>query len=107
MPGGFGQVTAGLVTAVSGTTITVEVTDVDGATTTEAIEVDADTTYTATVAADASAIAVGLCASAQGESDTRGGMTAATLLLSDAGVDGCSRGTGIGMAAPGGGGSDD
>jgi len=85
------------------------VTDEDGATTTETIEVDADTTYTATVAADPSAIAVGLCASAQGETDTRGGMAAATLLLSDAGVDGCSRGTGmgIGMVVPGGGGSDD
>ena len=102
MPGGFGGFTAGLVTAVSGTTITVEGTDADGAATTETIEVDADTTYLATVASDASAIAVGLCASAQGETDTRGGMAATSLVLSDAGESGCSRGAGMAFGAPGG-----
>lgn len=98
--GGFGGVTAGLVTAVAGTTITVEATDPDGATTSETITVDSTTTYTATEASDASAIAVGLCATAQGEDDTSGGMTATSIVLSDAGENGCSGPGGIGMRPP-------
>jgi hypothetical protein len=95
MPGGaamgtFGQLVSGRATAVSGSTLTVEATGADGVATTETVEVDAETVVTATVAADASAIAVGLCASVRGETDTRGGMTATTIALSDAGDDGCT-----------------
>ena len=90
MAGAFGQVVSGRVTAVSGSRLTVETTDADGGTATETVETGSDTAVTATVAADASAIAVGLCASVRGEADTRGGMTATTIGLSDAGEDGCT-----------------
>lgn len=88
--GGFGSMTAGLVTAVDATTITVEATDG----TTSTITVDDATTYTATVAADASAITVGRCVTAQGEADSSGQVAATSLLLSDATDDGCSTGFG-------------
>lgn len=102
----FGQMVSGLVTAVSGSTLTVETTDADGVTATETVETDADTAVTATVAADASAIAVGLCAAVGGETDTRGGMTATTIALSDAGEDGCTARMG-GMRTPANGGDDE
>ena len=104
MPGGFGQRVSGLVTAVAGTTITVQVAGQDGATSAQTVEVSADTTYTTTAAADASAIAVGLCASAQGDSDDSGRMTATSLALSVAGDDGCNQFAGIagGMGRPAG-----
>ncbi|WP_024285817.1 hypothetical protein [Cellulomonas sp. KRMCY2] len=100
--GGFGQVTSGLVTAVSATGITVQVTGADDAVTTTTVEVDPDTTYTASVATDASAIVVGLCASARGETDDRGGMASTTLTLTEPVADGCTDGFGSGMPAPGG-----
>jgi hypothetical protein len=99
--GGFGQVVSGLVTAVAGTTITVDVTDEEGATTSQTVEASADTVVTTTVAADASAIEVGQCAAVDGETDDRGGMTASTIRLSEAGEDGCSSRMG-GMRPPSG-----
>lgn len=99
-PGG-GAFTSGLVTAVSGTTITVRSelpaspsredadADVPGAateTTTEVAVADS-TTYSATVAADAAALAVGACVTARGESDDSGALAATTLAISAA-VDG-------------------
>ena len=104
MPGGFGGLVVGLVTAVDGTTLTVETTGTDGVTAAETVEASADTAVTATLAADASAIAVGLCATARGESDTRGGMAASSIDLSDAGADGCTRAggmPGLGSGRPG------
>ena len=99
--GGFGQMVSGLVTTVAGATITIEVTDQEGATTSQTVEASADTVVTTTVAADASAIAVGLCAAVDGETDDRGGMTASTIRVSEAGEDGCSsRMGGIGGMAP-------
>lgn len=106
MAAAFGQVVSGRVTAVSGSTLTVETTDADGVTATETVETDADTAVTATVAADASAIAVGLCALVRGETDTRGGMTATTIGLSDAGEDGCTARMGA-LRTPANGGDDD
>ena len=104
MPGGGGQRVSGLVTAVSGSTISVQVTGQDAAISAETIEVSAGTTYTTTAAADASAIAVGLCAIAQGASDDSGRMTATSLVLSVAGDDGCNpfAGMGGGMGRPAG-----
>jgi hypothetical protein len=89
--GGLGGITAGVVTAVDGSTITVESGDDATATT---VTVDATTTYTSTVAADATAIAVGRCVTAQGESDGSGQVAATALVLSDAGDEGCSAGFG-------------
>lgn len=113
--GGFGGATAGLVTAVDGSTITVESTGTPGAgeasddasTSTATITVDDATTFTSTVAADATAIAVGRCVTAQGEADSSGQVTATSLTLSDATADGCSTGFGGrgGMGGPGGSGS--
>lgn len=97
--GGFGAVTAGLVTAVDGSTITV---DADG--TVATITVDDATTYTTTVAADAGALTVGRCVTAQGESDSSGQVAAISLLVSDAGADGCSAGFGGGFGGRGPGG---
>jgi hypothetical protein len=90
----FGGMTSGLVTAVDGSTITVETTDQDGTTTSETVTVDDSTTYTTTVDADSSAIAVGLCVTAQGESDDSGQVAATSLALSEAGDEGCSTGFG-------------
>lgn len=94
--GAFGRLVSGRVTAVAGSTVTVEVTDPDGATTTETIGTSAGTVVTTTVTADATAVEVGLCASVRGETDTRGGMAAVTVTLSEAGENGCV----VRMAAP-------
>lgn len=93
---GFGGMTAGLVTAVDGTTITVESTGFgdDAETTTTPVTVDGSTTYSTTADADATAITVGRCVVAQGESDDSGKVAATSLVLSDAGDDGCSTGFG-------------
>lgn len=98
--GGFGTVTAGLVTAVDGSTITVQQIGEDSSTT-GTVTVDGSTTYTTTVTADSSAIAVGLCVTAIGEADSSGQVAATSLALSEAGDSGCSTGFGGGM--PGGG----
>jgi len=96
--GGFGGATAGLVTAVDGSTITVESTgtpgSADATTTTATLTVDDATAFTSTVAADATAIAVGRCVTAQGEADSSGQVAATSLTLSDATDDGCSTGFG-------------
>lgn len=108
--GGFGGVTAGLVTAVDGSTITVESAGFgdDAETTTATVTVDDATTYTTTADADATAITVGRCVVAQGESDDSGKVAATSLALSDAGDDGCSTGFGGRGGMPGGqGGGDD
>lgn len=88
--GAFGQLVAGRVAAVSGAALTVESTDADGVATSETIALDGDTEVTATVAADPTAIAVGLCAAVRGDTDTRGGMTATTVSLSEPGENGCT-----------------
>lgn len=98
--GGFGGFTSGLVTAVSGTTITVDAVTMGADTTTSTdVTVDDATTYTTTVDADASALVVGQCVSAQGESDDAGGFAASTLTVSTPGDAGCvSRSGGPGGA---------
>jgi hypothetical protein len=112
VPGGFGSRTAGLVTAVDGSTITVETTAQDGSTSTATITVDAATTYTRTVEADASALVVGQCITARGEADAAGTVTATSLAVTPP-VDGaCTTalrggfGGARGGAAPAQGGSD-
>ncbi|GEP27635.1 hypothetical protein E3O11_06330 [Cryobacterium levicorallinum] len=96
--GGFGTRTTGLVTAVTATAITVASTDVDGVVASETVTVDDSTSYTKTSASDASALAVGLCASAQGEADDTGSFAASAVALSVTGDDGCVSA----MAGPGG-----
>ncbi|WP_290802960.1 hypothetical protein [Herbiconiux sp.] len=104
---GFGGFASGLVTAVSGTTITVQTTSADGTTSTTDVTVDGTTTYSTTKTADASALVVGACVLAQGESDSSGTVAATSLAVSEAGDSGCSTGFGAGPGGqrPGGTGS--
>ncbi|MDJ0377619.1 ABC transporter permease [Cryobacterium sp. PH31-L1] len=95
---GFGSRANGLVTAVTATEITVDLTDTDGVVTSESMTVDGATSYTKTSASDSSAVAVGLCATAQGEADDSGSFAAAAVALSVTGDDGCVSA----MAGPGG-----
>ncbi|WP_169164362.1 hypothetical protein [Cellulomonas taurus] len=100
--GGFRQVTSGLVTAVDGSTLTVDAVSMgrpgddsaDASTESTVVTVADTTTYTATAAADATAITVGRCVVAQGDQDDSGQMTATSLTLSDATDGGCSTGFG-------------
>ncbi|MEU6136182.1 hypothetical protein [Nocardioides sp. NPDC047086] len=106
--GGFG--TSGEVTAVSGDTITVAATSFDpqaeeGAepeTTTVTVTTTGETTVTTTRTADASALTIGRCVTANGTADDTGAVSAERIEVSDA-VDGeCSTGFGRG-GFPGGG----
>lgn len=110
--GGFG--TSGEVTAVSGDTITVAATSFapqaeEGAeleTTTVTVTTTGKTTVTTTKAADATALIIGRCVTANGTADDTGAVSAERIEVSDA-VDGeCSTGFGRG-GFPGGGGSQD
>lgn len=109
--GGFGgRGVSGEVSAVDGDTLTVEVSDMGATTTTPtAVTVSGTTTYTTTQDADSSALVVGQCATAMGDSDDTGAVTADTISVSDP-VDGaCTTGFGggggFGGGAPGQGGS--
>jgi hypothetical protein len=104
--GGFGGFSSGKVTAVDGSTITIEQTrpqapaqggstaapDDQPTTSTVTVTVDGSTTYTKDAPSDTSAIAVGLCAVARGQADDSGKVTATALTLSDKGADGCTSG---------------
>lgn len=106
-PGGgmraFNGVAAGKVTAIDGSTLTVEVTGQDDATTSRTVTVTDATTYTKSVAADATAVVVGQCASARGQADDSGKVTATSITVS-APTDGqCTTGMLGGRGFPGGG----
>lgn len=90
--GGFGAARAagihtGLVTGVSGDTVSIRTTGQNGTAGTATFTVDGATTYTTTVKADAAAIVVGQCATAFGPSDTSGQVNATSITVS-APVDG-------------------
>ncbi len=98
-PGGQ-RGTAGQVTEVTGTTITVQADD----DTTSTITVGSGTTYVQRVDADASALVVGQCVSARGDQDKAGNLTATSIEVSAPADSGCStaaRGPG-GPGQPGG-----
>lgn len=99
--GGFGSVVVGRVTGVSGTTLTVEVIDADGASTSQTVATSDGTVVTTTAVADSAALVVGVCADVQGEADTSGGMAATSITVSDPGDDGCTARGGFG-GMPGG-----
>ncbi|CAM5783729.1 hypothetical protein [Cellulomonas persica] len=98
--GGFGGVTAGVVTAVGGTTITVETTAQDGTTSSATVTVDDGTTFTTTTAGAASAFVVGQCADVRGTADDSGKVAATSVVVSSPGDDGCA--TGFAGRGPGG-----
>jgi hypothetical protein len=72
----------GLVTAVSGDTVTVQTTAQNGTESSSTFTVDSTTTYTTTVTSDASAIVVGQCAAVFGPSDNTGKVTATSITVS-------------------------
>jgi len=86
---GSGSRTSGVVTAVTATTITMESTDPAETVSSDVVTVADATSYSKTSAVDASAIAVGLCATAQGEADDSGSFAATAVALSAAGNEGC------------------
>jgi len=94
--GGFGGFATGTVKAVSGSGFTVEQTGFgqDATTTDRDVTVGSATTYTVTKTAKPAAIKVGLCLTAQGETDSKGTVNATTIALSTKGDDGCSSGFG-------------
>jgi hypothetical protein len=97
----IGAFASGLVTEVSGDTITVDAVDPDGATTATDVTVDAETDFTVTVDADAGALVVGQCVAAQGEADDAGGFSATSLIVSEPGDDGCTPRFTSGQGGPG------
>jgi hypothetical protein len=94
--GGFG--TIGEVTAVSADGFTVSATKPGGEEATDvSVSVGDDTTYTTQAKAQASAVAVGTCVTARGDSDDTGAVTATTISVSEP-VDGqCGAGFGGGF----------
>ncbi|MDM7832265.1 DUF5666 domain-containing protein [Cellulomonas edaphi] len=101
-PRGFGGFTSGKVTAVSGTTITVDATDPSGETASTTVTVDDSTTYTTTAKASAASLAVGACATVQGKTDTKGAVAATRIVVSKATDGTCSTGFGGGFGGRGG-----
>ena len=91
-PGGIGG-TSGEVTAVSDSGFTVAATSRGSEETTSVdVTVGSDTTYTSTETATKSALVIGRCVTATGESDDTGAVTAERLTVSDP-VDGeCTTG---------------
>lgn len=100
--GGFG--TVGEVTAVSATGFTVSATQPGSEDASDvSVTVGDDTTYTTQAKAQATAVTIGRCVTARGDSDDTGAVVATTISVSDP-VDGqCGTGFGGGMRGPEGG----
>ena len=90
---GFGGGASGSVTAVSGSTITVqEINPSTKATVDRTVVVSATTTFTQVVSAQATDLAVGLCVRAIGPADSTGAVTATSIGISTPGPNGCTAG---------------
>jgi hypothetical protein len=102
--GGFALPTSGKVTAVSGSTITVDAVDFQTQkTASKSVTVGSATKYTQSQKAAASALAVGQCVVAQGKADDSGTVAATSIAVS-APVDGsCTTGFGFRGTRPNGG----
>lgn len=103
LPSGFGSFGAasGMVTAVSGSTVTVQETTPQGETPV-AVTLTSSTTYSQTQSASASVLVVGQCARAFGTSSSTGAIAADSITVSSPGSNGCSSGGGF-PGGPGGG----
>jgi Domain of unknown function (DUF5666) len=104
---GFGGLAAfGKVTAVNGSTFTLESlrrqsgTGTTAVPSTRTVQTSAATTYTRTEAASAKALVVGLCVTALGKSSDTGSIAATSILLRPAENGSCS--SGFGRRGPGG-----
>jgi len=95
--------TSGEVTAVSGDTITVKVTNPQTKkTSTKKVTVTSSTTYTKQQTTSSSALVVGQCAAVQGKADDSGTVSATSITVSAPDSDGsCASGFG-GAGGPGG-----
>lgn len=91
MPSGMGRMLVGTVTAADGKSVTVSATQPGSdQATTVTVTLGSAVTITTSQKASASALKVGLCASARGASDSTGAITATSISLSRA-VDGACR----------------
>ncbi|MGD0880203.1 MAG: hypothetical protein ABSB09_01355 [Acidimicrobiales bacterium] len=94
-PGDFGAA-SGQVTAVNGSTVTVNETDPQTKKTSSVtVTLTGTTTFTTTVTATASAIVVGQCARAVGTADSTGAVTANSLTISAPTNGTCTSGFGV------------
>ncbi len=100
---GFGGLASGLVTAVDGSTFTVESTSMGGETSSQEFTVDDATSFTRTQTAGSEALAVGACAVAAGEYVGES-YAATSIAVSEAGDAGCDSGFGAGFPSGEGGG---
>lgn len=108
MPEGrFGGISSGMVTAVDGTTITIDAVSMGGEASSQDVLVDDATAFTRTAEATSDALTAGACVVAAGEYS--GDRYAATsLAVSEAGDDGCNAGFGgFGGGFPGRGSGDE
>ncbi|MDQ1720290.1 MAG: hypothetical protein QOI26_24, partial [Pseudonocardiales bacterium] len=93
--GGFGNIANGKVTALSATSMAVQVLDrTTNATSTDTVTLTPSTTYTETGAAASTALQVGECVTATGTANSTGTVAASRIALSAAGPNGCSIGFG-------------
>lgn len=91
MPNGGARPQSGEVTVVDGDTLTVAVKQQgSNGTTPLTVKTTSDTTVTVAEKSKSSAAKVGVCATANGEADDTGMITAKTITLRKAGDDGCS-----------------
>lgn len=90
--GGFTRPVAGIVTAVTGTDITVSTTSQTGSSGPGTIKLDASTKYTTEQAATAAALVVNKCVAATGTADNSGNFAATALSITDPGANGCGLG---------------
>ncbi|MFI5060824.1 MAG: DUF5666 domain-containing protein [Actinomycetales bacterium] len=94
--GAFTAPVTGLVTAVSGSTITVSVKNSSGAASSKEVTTSSSTAYTLTSSATSAALSVGRCAAVRGATGTSGAVAATSVTVSDPGANGCSAGFGRG-----------
>jgi hypothetical protein len=81
-----------MVTAVTGTDITVSTTSQSGSSGTGTIKLDGNTKYTTAQAATSAALIVNKCVAATGTADTSGNFAATALAITDPGANGCGLG---------------
>jgi hypothetical protein len=103
---GFGQVLSGLVTAVSGSTISVKENQfTPGSSTTATVDgtvtVTSSTKYTTVAPATKAALKVGKCATAIGAADSTGAVKATRVAISTPSSTGCTSGFGFGRGGAG------
>jgi hypothetical protein len=99
--GQFGAA-SGSVTAVNGSSVTVNETDPrTQKTSSVVVTLTSTTTYTSTQTSSPSALVVGQCARAVGSSSTTGAVTAQSITVSAPGANGCTTGFGGFRGGPG------